>query len=635
LAEDNTKNNLDRIRGIKIKNRYEILEKIASGGMSDVYLGKDLKNNKKVAVKILHESHADNRNFTARFKREAEILSNLNSPNVVAVYDWGKFEHLYFIIMEFVSGKSLKELIENKGALDPVLAAKYAMQICKALELAHSNNLIHRDIKPQNIMLSKDGMVKVTDFGIAKLTSSDITKTLSVLGTAHYISPEQAQGKILDNRSDIYSLGIVMYEMLSSDIPFRGGSSIDISLRHVSEKPQEPSAIFPEIPKSLEKIVMKCLEKNPHDRYQNVAILKSDLQNFLDGKPLIIEQSEINGWKKHFFRTRNNYIYEPGLGRDFEKYQLKNKKIIVGLISALCTTVIALIIFLTLYLVSDFKINKISESLNEVVVPELQNMHYESAKDILLNYGLIIETQSSKYSEIIPQNHIIDQSIVQGTEIEKDTIIYVTLSKGNENPKVSVPNLIGIEKEDALDQLEGFGLSEGRILEEYDDEVSKGIIIRQNPAGGNEVDQYTEIDLTVSKGRQLITLPDIKDYDYIAAKEYLESLNLIVNVKRKTDNLNAPGVVIATEPIAGSAVEINSIVTVFISTAQQLIEVPDLLNLDLEIAQQILASYDIGFEVNYIETENVSQSNSVIAQYPAPGEKISLEDSILLFIGQP
>ncbi|MBM3713360.1 MAG: serine/threonine protein kinase, partial [Actinobacteria bacterium] len=182
----------DKLLGIRISGRYEILNKIASGGMSDVYLGKDLKLDRKVAVKILHESYSSNRNFTARFEKEARILANLKSPNIVTVYDWGEFDGLYFIIMEFLNGKSLKEIIEKEGAIEPLLAAEYSVQICKALALAHEGNLIHRDIKPQNIMITEEGVIKVTDFGIAKFTAGDITKTINILGTAHYISPEQA-----------------------------------------------------------------------------------------------------------------------------------------------------------------------------------------------------------------------------------------------------------------------------------------------------------------------------------------------------------------------------------------------------------------------------------------------------------
>jgi serine/threonine protein kinase len=258
-----------RLAGTRIFDRYEILSKIDSGGMAEVYLGQDLQQDKKVAIKILHESYSANKNFIARFQKEAQILIKLDNPNIVSVYDWGHSGNLYFIVMEYVSGESLNKLIERNGHLSPRQAATIAARVCDALAAAHAGNLIHRDIKPQNIIISDNDVVKLTDFGIAKIVADDLTKTMSILGTSHYVSPEQAQGKVLDYRSDIYSLGIVMYEMLTGDVPFRGGSSIDISLRHISEKPVLPSKILPGIPKKIEKIILQCLEKLPDMRYQD------------------------------------------------------------------------------------------------------------------------------------------------------------------------------------------------------------------------------------------------------------------------------------------------------------------------------------------------------------------------------
>jgi len=625
----------DKLLGIRISGRYEILNKIASGGMSDVYLGKDLKLDRKVAVKILHESYSSNRNFTARFEKEARILANLKSPNIVTVYDWGEFDGLYFIIMEFLNGKSLKEIIEKEGAIEPLLAAEYSVQICKALALAHEGNLIHRDIKPQNIMITEEGVIKVTDFGIAKFTAGDITKTINILGTAHYISPEQAQGKILDNRSDIYSLGIVMYEMLTSDIPFRGGSSIDISLRHINEEPQPPSAIRPAIPKKIEKIVMRCLEKNPDYRYQNVESLELDLQNFLEGKPLIVKKEQKNGREKlWFFGPKVDYRYESQFERSFEKYKLKNKRIMFGLISLCSVAVTAFIVFLTLFLITGLKADSLANNLNLVVVPQMHDMDYKAAKNLLLNYGLIIEARDSIYSDSVPENHIIEQSIEPGTELKKNTILYVTLSRGKETLMVSVPNLIGISRSSAITQLESCGLSVGKISEEYNDTIKKDAVIVQSIPAGLMVEKKTGVDLIISKGRELITVPDVKGYDYIYAKTYLESLGLSVDAKRKTDTAIKPGIVIGIEPMEGSAVLKNSSVVIFVSTGEQLISVPDLLNLNFEIAQQILASFDIGFEIHYLDVDNLEQRNSVIEQYPAAGEQIALKDKIILFVGQ-
>lgn len=290
-----------------LAERYKIIEKIGSGGSADVYLSEDLKLHRKVAVKILTPLYATDRNFVIRFKKEAQILARLNDPNIVAIYDWGQVENSYYICMEYVDGLSLSEIIEKQGIINPATAARYSIQICNALEVAHKNNLIHRDIKPQNIIVSRDGTVKITDFGIAKSLVEDNTRTLNILGTSYYISPEQAQGKILSYATDIYSLGIVLYEMLTADVPFRGENSIEISLKHINEKPLKPSLLVPGIPEKIEKIVIKCLQKEPQKRYESAAALKTDLRNFLEGKPLKdeIQEEKVPSGKKNFiFKIR-------------------------------------------------------------------------------------------------------------------------------------------------------------------------------------------------------------------------------------------------------------------------------------------------------------------------------------------
>lgn len=366
-------NNIDKkLIGSLIINRYKIVEKIASGGMGDVYLGMDIKLNRKAAIKILQENYASNKNFVIKFKSEAQILARLNSPNIVTIYDWGEFKNLYFIAMEYIEGESLKDIINKKGALNPRTVANYSIQICNALEIAHDNNLIHRDIKSQNIIVTPQGKIKVTDFGIAKYLADDVTRTINILGTAHYISPEQAQGKVLDWKTDIYSLGIVMYEMLTADVPFRGGSSIDISLRHISEKPALPSKFIDNIPIKLEKIVMKCLEKNPASRYSNITELKYDLQNYLEDKPLIIDGN----------------LYNIKTKRDFH---ITGKK--VWLLFYYILSFFLIIIFLLLFIIYNNKYNSLNMEKNYTIVPPIENVNVESAKKILstLNLNLIIK----------------------------------------------------------------------------------------------------------------------------------------------------------------------------------------------------------------------------------------------------
>jgi serine/threonine-protein kinase len=628
-----------RLTGIIINKRYEIRQRIASGGMADVYVGQDLAMQRKVAIKILLELYSDSNNFISRFEKEAQILSKLKSPNIISVYDYGEFEGLYYIIMEFVNGSSLKELIESRGAFDPRTTARYSIQICAALELAHENNLIHRDIKPQNILIDKNEVLKVTDFGIAKFTTGDITKTINILGTAHYLSPEQAQGKILDNRTDIYSLGVLMYEMLVSDVPFRGGSSIDISIRHISEKPQPPSGVIKDIPARLEEIVMKCLEKNPDNRYTDIARLKNDLKNYLENRPISSEHIQKNGIKKNGAGYSSSAVYNYGqyMGGQVKK-DTKNipryKKIMFGLISSSIIFCILFIVFISLFLISNSRLIKTIEESGAIEVPQLKNTEISSAIKILSAMDLELVTDNSRFDATIPQNFIIEQSPEPGTYVKKNAEIYVTVSSGAQIKYVTIPNLIAFDKDIAEKLLEEHGLAIGELIEEYNDVFNNGAVINQNPLPLNSVEINTPVNLTISKGRELVTIPDFTGYDYFYARSNLEALGLTVLTQRKTVVEITPGTIIEMDPPEGSSVYKDSSVKLFISTNEQLIQVPSLLNLDLGIALQTLDSLNILYEISYIRVDYSIQENSILSQFPEPFDQIAQNDKIILFVGQ-
>jgi len=622
----------DKLIGTKIYNRYHILEKIASGGMADVYLGNDSRLNRKIAVKILHETYAGNKSFVARFKREAQILARLNNPNIVMVYDWGEFDSLYFIIMEYVSGISLKEIIEKRGSLNPKLAAKYSIQICNALDIAHSNNLIHRDIKSQNIMITEEGSVKVADFGIAKTIAYDLTKTISILGTAHYISPEQAQGRLLDYRTDIYSLGIVMYEMLTADLPFRGGSSIDISLRHVSEIPQLPSKITSDIPTGIEKIIMKCLEKNPARRYQTVTELKEDLQNFIENKPLTIDKVQVNNTSKN--KLLQSYLNLDWQERSYEKFYTRSKILANTLISISSFTTALFIIFLVLFLILNSNFNELKLQSNFITVPPLEKVGVSEAKEILTTLNLNLIVKKSEYNDNIAKNYITQQQPQANTKVKSNSNVEVIISKGKELILASIPNLIGLSLDKATLSIEQMGFKVGNITEEFNDIYENSIVIDQNPKFNENIDIGSSVNLTVSKGKQPITIPDLTGYDYISCKASLESLGLQVEIKKVSVTDKQPGTVMDMIPSAGSIVNEKDKVILLISTTEQLISVPNLISLSLGQAQELLSSLSIGYEVSYIKVYYSVQKDSIIAQYPESSEQISQNDLITLFVGQ-
>lgn len=598
-----------------ISKRYRIIKKIASGGMADIFLGDDLKLNRKVAVKILSANYAGDRNFVARFKSEAQILARLNHPNIVQVYDWGEFNSSYFICMEYVEGESLKEIIEKKGPLPPETVADYAIQISSALLTAHKNNLVHRDIKPQNILVTLEGKVKVTDFGIAKSLTVDVTKTLNIMGTAHYISPEQAKGEVLDHRTDIYSLGIVLYEMLTADVPFRGGNSIDISLKHIYEKPLKPSELMENIPDKLEKIIMHCLEKTPLARYPTLRELIGDLQKYETDKPLSFSAK----------------------GQNLNRTGVFIKKIRPHLATIIMAAF--MVVFLVLFIFYSYKYynDKIADHAM-VSVPPVENIPAENAKEILALFNLNLIVKDEIYNSEIPEGFIIEQTPEPEKNIPAGSDIEVIISKGQEITFIPIPNLIGLSLEDASEILENSGLIKGNTSKEYSSTFKENLIMDQNPEFNERIEPGGSVNIIVSKGEETIIIPNIIGLDFIEASNYLESLGLIVKSINKapvtsTDITNETGKIIKVIPSPGTKVKANSLVEITISTNEPLVLVPDLMNFSVEQAKSKLDLEGINYEISYINKDYSVQEGTVLGQNPEAGTYISPGSSVILSIG--
>lgn len=595
-----------------ISRRYKIIKKIASGGMADVFLGTDLKLDRKIAVKILSASNARDKNFVARFKNEAQTLARLNHPNIVQVYDWGEFDNSYFICMEYVEGDSLKDIIEKKGTLPPKAVVGYASQICNALLMAHKNNLIHRDIKPQNILITPEGKVKVTDFGIAKSLNMDVTKTLNIIGTAHYISPEQAKGDVLDHRTDIYSLGIVLYEMLTGDVPFRGNSSIDISLKHVNEVAIRPSELIENIPLELEKIIMHCLEKKPQARYSTVKELADDLKRYLAGKNLSFASE-----KQKTIRT----------GIFFKKARSNLPAILMAFFMA---------VFLFLFIFYSYKYyNFRAAAGTSVTVPPIENIPAENAEDIAELFDLDLTVTDEIFDPEIPSGFIIEQIPGPGENITAGSSIEVIISKGRQTTSILTPNLLGLTMEEASDILEECGLIAGEISKDYSSAFEKNVIISQKPAFNEKIEIGGAVDITVSKGDKIVIIPNIIGQDYIYASSYLTSLDLLLTESKApcTDTINEPGKVIEVIPSQGSEVKANTLVELIISTNEPLVLVPDLMRLSLNQAKDLLDLQKISYEISYIDTDYAVQKDLILGQSPEADDYMNADSKILLFVG--
>ena len=542
--------------GMMIGDRYEILEKIGTGGMSDVYKAKCHKLNRYVAVKVLKQEFSENANFVSKFRIEAQAAAGLMHPNIVNVYDVGEENGIYFIVMELVEGITLKKYIEKKARLSYKEAVSIAIQVCMGIEAAHNNHIIHRDIKPQNIIISKDGKVKVTDFGIAKAATSN-TITSNVMGSVHYTSPEQARGGYSDEKSDIYSLGITLFEMLTGRVPFNGETTVAIAIKHIQEEMPSPKEYVPEVPNSVEGIVLKCCQKSPDRRYQNMRELISDLKRALmnpdedfvvdnapnvDGNTRMISDRDMARIKQQA-GTRVSHDggtgrirYAAGEEKDYEEedieedgdeydYDPKMEGVITVLAVVAGLIICGIIIFLLLRVFDVFgsgngenpspiiKTEETSEEDNEksesdkepaeeVEMPLVIGWNVQDAQRMLEKRSLIVEIEyeeSNEYAEGI----VIEASHEAGNKIEKGTSITLTVSSGSAG--IVVQETAGKTREDAETTLtnQGFQIS---WVENFSDSVPAGIVISQDPVSGTKVPEGSVITVNVSRGSQSDTV---------------------------------------------------------------------------------------------------------------------------------
>lgn len=522
--------------GMMIGDRYEILEKIGTGGMSDVYKAKCHKLNRFVAVKVLKQEFSENANFVSKFRVEAQAAAGLMHPNIVNVYDVGEENGIYYIVMELVEGITLKKYIEKKARLSYKEAVSIAIQVSMGIEAAHNNHIIHRDIKPQNIIISKEGKVKVTDFGIAKAATSN-TITSNVMGSVHYTSPEQARGGYSDEKSDIYSLGITMFEMLTGRVPFNGETTVAIAIKHIQEELPSPKEFVPEIPTSVEQIVIKCCQKSPDRRYQSMGELIEDLKQSLlypdddfvvrndpdeeaatrfitdTDMAQIKRQSERRDYMDEAMRLKSDtgsLMDEEYPEEDYEEdYNPRMERITTILTVVAGLVICCIIIFFVGKITGLFGFggkNNESQTVQEssntqpeiVEMIAVAGMSVAEAQKQLKEMGLLTEL-SYVDSEAYEQNIIISADITPGTKIEKGSTVTLTVSAGTEGR--DVPDVTGLSFEDAANKLAGKGFSVNKT-ESYSSTVERGNVISQSPNGGQKAPAGSVITVNVSLGQE-------------------------------------------------------------------------------------------------------------------------------------
>jgi serine/threonine-protein kinase len=514
-----------------ISDRYEVIDKVGSGGMADVYKAKDHRLNRFVAVKVLKQEYGNDAKFVAKFRAEAQSVAGLSHPNIVNVYDVDEDDSLNYIVMELVEGITLKKFIEKKGKLEVSEAVGIAVQIAQGMEAAHDNHIIHRDIKPQNIIISKEGKVKVTDFGIAKAATSN-TITSNAMGSVHYISPEQARGGYSDEKSDIYSLGVTLYEMLSGSVPFEGDSTVAVALSHIQEDAQPLRELDGEIPLSLSKIVQKCMQKKPELRYLTAASLIADLKRavqepdgayvkmesiVVDASPTINISDEDLSVLKEASRT-----VEPVPEQELEEDMPYDEDAIdpkLERILKVCSAVVAVIIIVgVILIVGKFsgwwgtsggkeassqpteapEETEAAADDGQISVPGIVGKSLEDAEQLLNDSKLHWQLKPVESDE--EPNIVTDQEPAEGEIVDEGSRVTIYYSQGDTG--VTVPDVAGKTESDARTALESANLSAGTVTEEYSSTVDKGKVIRTDPVVGSSVEEGTTVNLVVSKGAE-------------------------------------------------------------------------------------------------------------------------------------
>lgn len=508
-------------------NRYEIIRKIGDGGMAFVYEAKDRLLNRIVAVKVLRPEFVDDEEFLAKFKREAEAVANISHPNIVNVYDVGCDGKVNYIVMEYVDGQNLKEIIKNEGTLDEYTALDITKQIAKALSAAHKKGVIHRDIKPHNILISSEGRnVKVADFGIAKAaTNSTMTNIGSIIGSVHYFSPEQAKGKPVKNNADLYSLGIVLYEMLLGKVPFKGDSPISIALQHINEDIEFSSEEKTQIPQSIRTLIKKLTEKSPEDRYQSSEEVIEDIEYIEQNIDLdfikqyddfatrrippveIVNNSTSSTKDKKTFKEKNDKneeskpLFFKNKTKNNNVYNRKpNKKKSNGFKGAIVGVVAVVILAVVGVVTNGFGL--LNKNSDVIAMPNLINMSLEDANKTINKLDLKL-TINERHDVDVERNHVISQSPSQGTELKKGDLVTIVISLGPE--ELSVPNLMGYTLNDAKKILEKDGLKLGSISYDYSEVYKEGTVINQNPVVGvGSIKKGDSVNVVLSKGQKTV-----------------------------------------------------------------------------------------------------------------------------------
>ena len=615
-------------------NRYQVTEKIGMGGMAEVYKATDSTLGRTVAVKVMLPQYAADPSFAARFRQEAQAAANLNSPYIVNIYDWGKDQDSYYIVMEYVRGTDLKTAIQQRGHIHPRKVAEIGSQVCSALSVAHGYDIIHRDIKSANIMVQADGNVKVMDFGIAQAGVPGMTQDSTVLGTAHYVSPEQAQGKKLAATSDLYSLGVVLYEAATGKLPFDGPDVVSVAMKQVNEAPVPPRQINPEIDPQFEQIILRAMEKDPAKRFQTANEMKRAIDDYLKGNSISSAPTQVIGQMQSrpssYAADHTSVMPAPvdeathtvaggtrGIGHEPQPKK-KNKKPLIAVVLVVAILAIALIVA--------FATGAFNKS---ITVPSVLDQTLEEATDTLEGAGLKVGNVSYDTSEDVEKNRVMSQNPQEGSPVPEGTPINIVISSGpTEQELVEVPNLIGLTASQAEQSLAEVGLK-GNSKTASSDQYDEGQVFDQDPDVGSQVPKGATVSYTISTGEKTenAIVTDVIGLDESDARSTLESQGFVVKVREGTSDKVDAGQVYDQSPDGGTESPQGATVTIYVSTGSATATVPNVVGQSEDQAKSKLE--DAGFKVK------VNGKGSIVVDQSPSSGSADTGSTVTITMGDP
>lgn len=662
-------------RGTVFGHRYVVQSQIGTGGMAVVYRGMDQTLDRLVAIKVMLERYAQDPSFAARFKQEAQAAAALQSPYIVNVHDWGREGDTYYIVMEYLRGTDLKTGIRSHGALAPRKVAQIGAQVCQALSVAHAHEIIHRDIKPQNIMIQPNGDAKVMDFGIARSKNSHLTQTNSVLGTAHYVSPEQAQGKELGPTSDLYSLGVVMYEASTGKLPFDGDDAVSVALKQVSEEPVPPSEVNPNVDDQLDAIIMKCMMKNPAERFQSADELRRVLNAYIMGRPFTLGDTTTVLHPGSGVGSQTTTALPGAGGTDKTRPMAKavgvqpivppaqpvdprgssapeqprgggsRARVAAVVVAAIAVVALAVLLITRLGSCSGGgadvsgqnaqRAASTTQAAAQVEVPSVSGMTVSQATSALSAAGLTLGSQTTQASDTVAKGQIVSQNPAAGSTAASGSAVSVVVSSGTENATLpDSAELRGLTETQATQRLTAAGVTpvHDAALDDYADDVEQGMFLLLDPSLANRtsVAKGTTVRYGLSKG-PAATVPTVEGTYYTDAEAALANAGLNFAENWVYDNNNAAGVVMYADPASGSRLDRGATVTITISSGPQQVMVPSVVGASQDAATAALSSAGLNWTVSGSYSSTVP-AGSVISASPSDGTSVTVGSTVALVV---